>query len=135
MNREATEFIPGSRHNNKVSFCEEVIAAMNEVLEQKAKELGQLITEMDEYKEVKAKQAALFEDEEALKILEEFQKLQKQNDSKQREGKFTNEDLQKTEQLELKMLDYKSIQEFHEAQTQFQSMLNMVMQTVIGSSK
>ena len=105
------------------------------MLEQKAKELGQLITEMDEYKEVKVKQAALFEEEQALELLQEFQKLQKQNDSKQREGQLTNEDVQKTEQLELKMLDFNVIKELHESQTKFQNMLNLVMQTVIGNSK
>ncbi|MCD5406757.1 MAG: YlbF family regulator [Desulfotomaculum sp.] len=108
---------------------------MNKMLEQKAKELGQLITEMDEYKEVKVKQAALFEEEQALELLQEFQKLQKQNDSKQREGQLTNEDVQKTEQLELKMLDFNVIKELHESQTKFQNMLNLVMQTVIGNSK
>jgi len=104
-------------------------------LEKKAEELGKLITQTEEYKEVKAKQAKLFENQEAVNLLQELNRLQRENDIKKKEGALTDEDLKKTEQLELKMLDYPIIKELHEAQTKLQKVLNLVMQTVIKASR
>ena len=103
-------------------------------LEKKAEELGKLITQTEEYKEVKAKQAKLFKNQEAVNLLQELNRLQRENDIKKKEGSLTDEDLKKTEQLELKMLDYPIIKEFLEAQTKLQKILNLVMQTVIKTS-
>lgn len=108
---------------------------MIEALEQKAKELGQLITETAEYKKVKELQAVLFENEQALGILKEFQQLQARNHNKQQLGELTQEDVKKIEQAELKMLENDLIKTFHEAQTDFQRVLNQVMKTVVEASK
>ncbi|MCL0049484.1 YlbF family regulator [Peptococcaceae bacterium] len=107
---------------------------MYKELEKKAEELGKLITQTEEFKEVKAKQAKLFENQEALNLFQEFNRLQRENDIKKEEGSLTDEDSKKTEQLELKMLDYPIIKEFLEAQTKLQKILNLVMQTVIKTS-
>lgn len=108
---------------------------MNELMEQKAKELGQLITETEEYKLVKQKQAAMLEDEQAMALLKEFQRLQKENNAKHQKGQLTNADMKAVEQAELNMLENKLISEFHEAQTSFQLMLNQVMRVIIDTSK
>ncbi|MEG6615069.1 YlbF family regulator [Peptococcaceae bacterium 1198_IL3148] len=108
---------------------------MNEVLQQKAKELGNLITQTEEYKRVKELQAAMFADEKALAMLKEVQQLQNRNQNKQKLNELTKEDLKEVEQAELKMLENDLIKSFHEAQTDFQRLLNFVMKDVIEASK
>jgi len=104
-------------------------------LEKKAEELGRLITQTEEYKEVKEKQSRLFQDQEAVALLQELQNLQVENERKKREGDLTHEDIKKSEQLELKTLDNPLIRELHEAQIGLQKVLNTVMKNIIKFSK
>ncbi|MBO8136970.1 MAG: YlbF family regulator [Desulfotomaculum sp.] len=108
---------------------------ISEELKQKAKELGTLITKTDEYKEVKSKQEVMFENEESMQLLAEFNKLQAQNHKKQQEGQLTPGDMKAIEQAELKMLDNPLIKEFHESQVKFQRLLNEVMKIVVESAR
>ncbi|MBM7853946.1 cell fate (sporulation/competence/biofilm development) regulator YlbF (YheA/YmcA/DUF963 family) [Desulfohalotomaculum tongense] len=108
---------------------------ISETLEQKAKELGQLITETSEYKEVKDKQARIFEEPAALKLLQEFNKLQAEKHKKQQLGKLTQEDVKAVEQAELKMLENPLIKEFHQCQVRFQRLLNEVMRILVEASR
>lgn len=108
---------------------------MTELLQQKAKELGKLITETEEFKRVKELQSAMFADEQAMAILKEVQQLQNRNLNKQKLNELTNEDLKEVEQAELNMLENDIIKAFHEAQTDFQRVLNFVMKDVIEATK
>lgn len=108
---------------------------MNEILQQKAQELGNLITETEEFKKVKELQSAMFVDEQAMGLLKEFQQLQARNHNKQQLNELTNEDLKEVEKAELKMLENDLIKTFHEAQTDFQRLLNFVMKDVIEATK
>ncbi len=108
---------------------------MNELLEQKAKELAQLITETDEYQEVRIRQQKMFADKECLNLLNEFTQLQNANLKKQEQGKLTQEDIKAMEQAELKLYENQLIKEFHEAQTDLQRLLNSVMQVIVENTK
>ncbi|MTI80915.1 MAG: YlbF family regulator [Firmicutes bacterium] len=108
---------------------------LNEGLEEKANELGAFIKETNEYKEVKEKQSALFDNEDAMQLLTEFNKLQAQNHKKQQAGQVTQEDMKAVEQAELRMLENPLIKDFHESQVKFQRVLNEVMKMVVEASK
>lgn len=108
---------------------------MYEAMQQKAKELGQLITQTEEYQKVKDLQIQLFGDDQAVALLQEFQKLQARNHNKHQLGELTQEDIKEIEQAELKMLENELIRTFHSAQTDFQRVLNEVVRTVMEASK
>jgi len=108
---------------------------MYEAMQQKAKELGQLITETAEYQKVKDLQIKLFSDEQAMALMKEFQQLQARNHNKHQLGELAQEDIKEIEQAELKMLENELIRTFHSAQTDFQRVLNEVVKTVMEASK
>lgn len=108
---------------------------MYEALEQKARELGKMITETAEYQKVKELQTKMFNDEQALALLQEFQKLQARNQKKHQLGELKEEDIKEIEQAELRMLDNELISSFHSAQTDFQRVLNGLMKTIMEASR
>ncbi len=108
---------------------------MNELLEQKAKELAHLLTQTDEYNDVKVKQQKMFADETSMSLLKNYSLQQQANAKKQELGQLTQEDMKALEQTELKMYENELIKEFHEAQTNFQRLLNAVVHTIIQNSK
>lgn len=108
---------------------------MYEAVQKKAQELGQLLTETAEYQKVKELQTQMFNDDQAMVLLKEFQKLQTRNHNKHQRNELTQEDIKEIEQAELKMLENELISNFHSAQTDLQRLLNEAMKTVMEASR
>ena len=100
---------------------------------EKAKELGQELIDSEEYKELKKKESALYDDEEATSLLEDYENINKQMQMKRANGQEVSEDQQKKMQsLQMKMEQNPSIKSYIESQKKFNEVMNSVNKIING---
>ena len=100
---------------------------------EKAKELGQELVDSEEYKELKRKESALYDDEEATSLLEEYENINKQLQMARANGQEVNDDQQKKMQsLQMKMENNPSIKSYIESQKKFNEVMNSVNKIING---
>jgi len=99
----------------------------------KAKELGEELVNSQEYAELKRKESALYEDEEATSLLKEYENINKQVQMARNNGKEINEKHQKKLQsLQLKMEQNPSINTYIESQKKFNEVMNSINKIING---
>lgn len=109
---------------------------MSDAVLSKARELGQVLTESPEYKEVKARQKAMFNDDAALEMLKTFHAMQDAVQKKQARGvELSQDEIRSLEKMELTMSKHPSIIAFQESQKRYQDLINKVLKTVINVQK
>lgn len=100
---------------------------------EKAKELGQELVESEEYKELKKKESALYDDEEATSLLEEYENTNKQLQMARANGQEVSEKQQKQLQsIQMKMEQNPSIKSYIESQKKFNEVMNSVNKIING---
>ncbi len=100
---------------------------------EKAKELGQELIDSAEYKELKEKESALYDDEDATSLLEDFEQLNKQLQMARANGQEVSESQQKKLQsLQMKMEQNPSIKSYIESQKKFNEVMNSVNKIING---
>ncbi|WP_041274573.1 YlbF family regulator [Desulforamulus reducens] len=100
---------------------------MSNVVLERALELGKLIAQSEEYKTMRAKEAAMMADVDALALIEKFQQLQQSHQMYRMQGKeLTDEQLNDAHAMEDQMMGNNLIREFAEIQEKFQKFLNQV---------
>ncbi len=100
---------------------------------EKAKELGQELVDSEEYKELKRKESALYDDEEATSLLEEYENINKQLQMARANGQEVNDDQQKKMQsLQMKMENNPSIKSYIESQKKFNEVMSSVNKIING---
>lgn len=105
---------------------------MSQAVMDKAAELGNLITETEEFKTVKEKQAAMFANGSAVELLQAYDQLKKEQKEKQENGQsLTEEDSKALEGAQTRLNENPAIREFFEAQNEFQELLNRTIELVV----
>jgi len=100
---------------------------------EKAKELGQELVESEEYKELKKKESALYDDEEATSLLEEYENTNKQLQMARANGQEVSEKQQKELQsIQMKMEQNPAIKSYIESQKKFNEVMNSVNKIING---
>ncbi len=100
---------------------------------EKAKELGQELVEAEEYKELKKKESALYDDEEATSLLEEYENTNKQLQMARANGQEVSEKQQKELQsIQMKMEQNPAIKSYIESQKKFNEVMNSVNKIING---
>ena len=100
---------------------------------EKAKELGQELVEAEEYKELKKKESALYDDEEATSLLEEYENTNKQLQMARANGQEVSEKQQKQLQsIQMKMEQNPAIKSYIESQKKFNEVMNSVNEIING---
>ncbi|MCF8002267.1 MAG: YlbF family regulator [Halanaerobiales bacterium] len=100
---------------------------------EKAKELGQELVESEEYKELKKKESALYDDEEATSLLEEYENTNKQLQMARSNGQEVSEKQQKQLQsIQMKMEQNPAIKSYIESQKKFNEVMNSVNKIING---
>jgi len=100
---------------------------------EKAKELGQELVESEEYKELKKKESALYDDEEATSLLEEYENTNKQLQMARANGQEVSEKQQKELQsIQMKMEQNPAIKSYIESQKKFNEVMNSVNEIING---
>lgn len=100
---------------------------------EKAKELGQELVESEEYKELKKKESALYDDEEATSLLEEYENTNKQLQMARANGQEVSEKQQKQLQsIQMKMEQNPTIKSYIESQKKFNEVMNSVNKIING---
>ncbi len=101
----------------------------------KAEELGKSIVASEEFKEVQKREKDLMGDPSAQALLKKFHELQKLQKEKQKNGKsLSKEEAREFEQVQLQIMENKTIKSFSEAQEKFQHMMNKTMDIIRKSS-
>jgi cell fate (sporulation/competence/biofilm development) regulator YlbF (YheA/YmcA/DUF963 family) len=96
-----------------------------------ALELGKLIKESDQFKDVQAKEGIMLQDAKARELLNNYQKIQQDYQQRQIKGiKLTPEDIKAFEEMEVKLLENGSIKDFTEAKGNFDDLLKNVNETI-----
>ena len=109
---------------------------MSDAVLDKARELGRVLTQSPEYRDVKAKQKVMFNDNAALEMLKTFHLMQDAAQKKQAKGEaLSRKELRALEEMELKMAAHPAISAFHESQRNYQNLINKVLETVIRVQK
>ncbi|MFO7815921.1 MAG: YlbF family regulator [Halanaerobiales bacterium] len=99
----------------------------------KAKELGQELVESEEYKELKKKESALYDDEEATSLLEEYENTNKQLQMARSNGQEVSEKQQKQLQgIQMKMEQNPAIKSYIESQKKFNEVMNSINKIING---
>ncbi|MCF8010412.1 MAG: YlbF family regulator [Clostridiales bacterium] len=112
------------------------MADIYEEVMNKAQELGELVTQTDEFTEVKQKQALMFHDNSAMELLQSYDDLKKQQKERQDNGEeLTQEDTDALEQQETKLNENENIKNFFDSQKKFQEMINKALELIIRPSK
>lgn len=100
---------------------------------EKAKELGQELIDSAEYKELKKKESALYDDEDATSLLEDYENTNKQLQMARSNGQEINEKQQKKLQsLQMKMEQNDAIKSYIESQQEFNKIMNSVNKIING---
>jgi cell fate (sporulation/competence/biofilm development) regulator YlbF (YheA/YmcA/DUF963 family) len=106
-----------------------------EVLD-KARELGRVLTQCAEYREVKAKQKVMFNDNSALEMLKVFHGMQEMAQRKQSQNTdLSPNEIRALEQMELKVAEHPTIRAFHESQSRYQELINKVLELILKVQK
>ncbi|MEG6615643.1 YlbF family regulator [Peptococcaceae bacterium 1198_IL3148] len=104
---------------------------MSQNIVEQATLLGNLLKESAEFKEVRAKEAAMLQDAEAQKLLNEQQQVQQSLQMKQMQGQqLTQEDMAAYKELESKMLANPLVKDYFDTRDKFENLLNTVNQTI-----
>lgn len=100
---------------------------------EKAKELGQELIDSAEYKELKKKESALYDDKEATSLLEDYENANKQLQMARSNGQEVNEKQQKKLQsLQMKMEQNDAIKSYIDSQQKFNKVMNSVNKIING---
>ena len=100
---------------------------------EKAKELGQELIDSAEFEELKKKESALYDNEDATSLLEEYEQLNKQLQMARANGQEINESQQKKLQsLQMKMEQNPAIKSYIESQQKFNEVMNSVNKIING---
>jgi len=100
---------------------------------EKAKELGKELIGTEEYEELKKKESALYDDEDATSLLEEYENINKKLQMAQANGQEVSESQQKKLQsLQMKMEQNPSIKSYIESQQKFNEVMNSVNKIING---
>ncbi|SFQ94694.1 YlbF family regulator [Desulfoscipio geothermicus] len=98
---------------------------------EKARALGRSIVESEEFKEVQKCENAMIGNPDAQALLKKFHELQQAQKEKQKKGQsLTKEEARDFEQVQLKIVENKTIKAFSDAQEKFQNMMNEVMKII-----
>ncbi len=98
---------------------------------EKAYELGQEIAMSKELREMKNAELEMMQDDEAQKIIQEFNEKQKLFMAMQREGKeLTESQKEEVKDLEQRMLDNPLIYKFFKAQQDFEKVLEEINEII-----
>lgn len=94
-------------------------------------ELGKLIKQSEAFKQLQAKEAVMLQDDNAQKLLADYQKIQLTYQQKQMQGqKLTPEDIKAFEEMELKLLENHYIKDFVKAKGVLEDLLKSVNETI-----
>lgn len=105
---------------------------MSEQVMEKARELGRVIAESAEFKDVQKRRDEMFANEACRDLLYAFHQMQQRVAETQKQGREVPPEEQRAlEQMELKMAENPLVQAFNEAQKKFQDLLNKAMEIVI----
>ncbi len=97
----------------------------------KAQALGEEIMDSSEYSEMKETEQAIYQDETAKNLLNDFQSKQQRLQMAQTNGQqVTQKQQQELQALQAKMQNNEKIKEFMEAQQQFNQVMQTVNQTI-----
>jgi cell fate (sporulation/competence/biofilm development) regulator YlbF (YheA/YmcA/DUF963 family) len=100
---------------------------------EKAKDLGQVLIDSAEFEELKKKESALYDNEDATSLLEEYEQLNKQLQMARANGQEINESQQKKLQsLQMKMEQNPAIKSYIESQKEFNEVMNSVNEIING---
>ncbi|MDZ7672334.1 MAG: YlbF family regulator [Halanaerobiales bacterium] len=100
---------------------------------EKAKELGQELIDSAEFEELKKKESALYDNEDATALLEQYEQLNKQLQMARANGQEINESQQKKLQsLQMKMEQNPAIKSYIESQKEFNEVMNSVNKIING---
>lgn len=95
---------------------------------EKARALGASIAASEEFQDVKKKEEEIIKDAGAQTLLKRFHELHNKQRELTKKGEFmTDEEVNELEQVQLKMVENKTIKAFSSAQERFQQMMNQVM--------
>lgn len=98
---------------------------------EKAKLLGCSIVESEEFKAVQEREDEIIKDATAQGLLKRFHELQSLQKEKTKQGQtLTDEEYAEFEQVQLKMMENRTIKSFSEAQERFQNMMNQIMKII-----
>jgi len=90
----------------------------------KAIDLGRAVTETDAYKNLQKVQAAMIEDGEAQKLIQDFQKLRNSYDRMQSMGhELEEKHLEKLKELHDRMMENQLVKQYEEARSEFDQLL------------
>lgn len=104
---------------------------MNKDVFEKAEALGSSIVESEEFKEIQKREDEIIKDATAQGLLKRFHELQNLQKEKTKKGEsLSAEEYNEFEQVQLKMVENKTIKSFSEAQDKFQNMMNQVMKII-----
>ena len=104
---------------------------MSNLVLEKALELGKLISESENYKTMRQKEAAMMADPDAVFLIEKFQHLQQSHQMLRMQGReLSDEQLQEVHTLEDQMMENQLIRSFAEIQDQFGKFLNQVNERI-----
>lgn len=104
---------------------------MSQEVFEKARALGVSIVESEEFKEVQKREDEIIKDANAQGLLKRFHELQSKQRELSKKGEFmTDEEVMELEQVQLKMVENKTIKSFSAAQEKFQNMMNQVMKII-----
>ncbi|MFW5991684.1 MAG: YlbF family regulator [Halanaerobiaceae bacterium] len=102
-------------------------------IQEKAKSLGEAIKDSPEYKVLRSSEAAMYNDEDAKVILDDFNALQKRVQMAQQNGKqITQQQQRQMQNLRSKMQNNDKVKEFMEAQQEFNEIMKSVNETITG---
>jgi len=104
---------------------------MNKDVFEKAKALGQSIVESEEFKEVQRREDEIIKDASAQALLKRYHELQNLHKEKTKNGdSLSDEEKAELQQVQMKVMENKTIKSFSEAQEKFQHMMNQVMKVI-----
>lgn len=118
---------------NRVTIILQTINGVNILMsiEEKARSLGNTLVESDEYKNLKTTEKAMYDNEEAKSLLEQFSTLQRRLQMIQANGKPVNEKQKNQLQaLQARMQENEKVKAFMEAQQSFNKVMESVNKTI-----
>lgn len=101
---------------------------MSEKVFEKAGELGQCIVESEAFLAVRKAEKDMLGDPNAQKLLKRFHELQQlQKEKQEKNESLTPEEAKEVEEIQLQVLENRTIKAYTEAQNSFQQMMNKTM--------
>lgn len=108
---------------------------MSQDVFEKASALGKSIIESEEFKEVQDRERDMIGNPDAQNLLKRFHELQQLQKEKQKKGQqLAADEAKEFEQVQLKIVENRTIKAFSDAQGKFQNMMNQVMKIIKEAS-